>query len=149
MPLIDWSDVNGRYPETLKLADATQANSSWVPYAISELNAKLSSRFTVPFSENNMTAKDLAIDMAFARVYRYKDSEKAKAVTEYVNEQISDLLSGKMSMMTSSGESVSGTGGLFYSTTENYHNVHGIGPIEYSVPSSAQIRNEESDRGRL
>ena len=147
MPLINWSDVNRRYPETLKIADATQADSSWVPFAIAELHARLASNFSVPFSLNNVTAQDLAIDLTYARVYRYKDIEKAAAVTSYVASQITGLLNGNILMITTSGDTIPSTGGPVYSTTENYHPVHGMGPIEYSVPSSAQTIDEESARG--
>ena len=147
MALIDWSDVNRRYPETSKIADATQADSSWVPFAVSELNARLASGFAVPFSDNNMTAKDLAIDLAFAKVYRYKDYEKADAVLKYVSAQIDQLLSGKMHMITTSGDVLPTFGDLVYSTTGAYHPVHGMGPVEYSVVSSAQVVDEEAARG--
>jgi hypothetical protein len=147
MPLIDWSDVNRRYPETLKHADATQADSSWVPYAIAELHARLAPGFTVPFSDNNLTAKDLAIDLAFARLYRYKDEEKATAVSSYISGQIEGLLKGQLQMITTSGDVLKAVGGTVYSTTDGYHPVHGIGPIEYSVPSSQQIVDEEETRG--
>lgn len=147
--LIDWADINRRYPETLKLADATQADSSWVPFAIAELHARLAPRFTVPFSDNNMTAKDLAIDLTFAKVYRWKDEAKAAAVNSHVAGQIELLLNGKMDMLTTSGDTLMSAGGTVYSTTEDYHPVHGIGPIEYSLPSSAQINAEEDARGNL
>lgn len=146
-PLINWSDVNRRYPETLKVADATQADSSWVPFAIAELHARLAPGFTVPFSDNNMTAKDLAIDLVYAKVYRFKDTEKAEAVMAYVNDQIDKLLDGNMSMLTSSGDVLSSVGGTVHVTNGDYHPVHGIGPIEYSVVSSAQIIDEENERG--
>lgn len=146
-PLIDWSDVNRRYPETLKLADATTADSSWVPFAIAELHGRLASGFTVPFSVNNMTAKDLAIDLVYAKVTRFKDHEKAAAVTSYVAGQIEGLLNGSLSMITSSGDTMNSVGGTVYSTTDTYHPVHGVGPVEYSVVSSAQIEAEQNDRG--
>jgi len=65
-----------------------------VPFAIAELHARLAPGFTVPFSDNNMTAKDLAIDLTFAKVYRFKDIEKADAVMTYVGAQIDMLLGG-------------------------------------------------------
>jgi hypothetical protein len=147
MPIIDWSDVNRRYPETIKLADASQADSSWVPFAIAELHARLAPGFTVPFSDNNMTAKDLAIDLTFAKVYRFKDIEKADAVMTYVGAQIDMLLGGNMSMVTTSGDTLVTVGETVYSTTDGYHPVHGIGPIEYSVVSSEQVIDEEAARG--
>ena len=147
MPLINWKDVNDRYPETLKLADATQADSSWVPFAIAELHARLSPGFTVPFSDNNMTAKDLAIDLTFAKLYRFKDVEKADAVLTYVGAQIDMLLDGKQKMITSSGDTLAAVGGTIYHTNDAYHPVHGMGPIEYAIVSSAEVIAEQEDRG--
>jgi hypothetical protein len=149
MPLINWKDVNDRYPETAKIADATQADSSWVPYAIAELHARLSPGFTVPFSDNNLTAKDLAIDLTFSKYYRYKDEEKAAAVNSFVSGQIDMLLAGAMSMVTTSGDTLASVGGTVYVSGADYHPVHGIGPIEYSVPSSAEINAEQDARGAL
>jgi hypothetical protein len=147
MPLIDWSDVNRRYPETLKLADATQADSSWVPFAITELHARLAPGFTVPFSDNNMTAKDLAIDLTFAKVYRFKDIEKADAVMTYVGAQIDMLLAGRLQMITTSADVLAATGGTVTLTGTSNHPVYGVGPIEYSMVSSAEVIAEQEDRG--
>ena len=147
MPLIDWSDVNRRYPETLKIADATQADSSWVPFAIAELHARLSPGFTVPFSTNNMTAKDLAIDLTFAKVYRFKDIEKADAVMTYVGAQIDMLLGGRLQMITTSADVLAATGGTVTLTGTPDHPIYGIGPTEYSVVSSSEIIAEQNDRG--
>jgi len=146
-PLIDWSDITRRYPETAKLADATQADSSWVPFAIAELHARLAPGFTVPFSDNNMTAKDLAIDLTFAKVYRFKDIEKADAVMTYVGAQIDMLLGGTQKMITTSGDALASVGGTIYNTSDAYHPVHGMGPIEYAIVSSAQTIAEQDDRG--
>jgi hypothetical protein len=146
-PLIDWSDVNRRYPETLKLADATLADSSWVPFAIAELHARLAPGFTVPFSTNNMTAKDLAIDLAYAKLYRFKDVEKADAVMTYVGAQIDMLLSGNMVMLTTSGDTLVTVGDTTTVVGADNHPVYGVSPIEYSVVSSAEIIAEQNDRG--
>lgn len=146
-PLIDWSDVNRRYPETLKIADATQADSSWVMYATAELHARLARGFTVPFSSNNLTAKDLAIDLTFAKVYRYKDNEKAAAVTSYVAGQIEMLLAGTMQMLTTSGDGIATVGGPVFSTTQDYHPTFGVGPTEYAVVSSSENIAEQNARG--
>lgn len=147
MPLINWKDINDRYPETLKLADATQADSSWVPFAIAELHARLSPGFTVPFSDNNMTAKDLAIDLTYAKYYRFKDVEKADAVLTYVGAQIDMLLNGSQKMITSSGDTLASVGGTIEVTGADHHPVFGVSPTEYSVVSSAEIETEQNDRG--
>lgn len=147
MPLIDWSDINRRYPETLKLADATTADSSWVPFAIAELHARLAPGFTVPFSTNNMTAKDLAIDLTFAKVYRFKDVEKADSVMTYVGAQIDMLLAGGLQMITTSADVLVAAGGTVTLAGADHHPIFGVGPVEYSVVSSAEIREEQNDRG--
>lgn len=147
MAIINWADINARYPETAKLADATQADSSWVMYGIAEMEGRLSSGFTTPFSSNNLTAKDLAIDLVAAKLYRYKDSEKADMISTFVESQIKKLLDGKMAMITTSGDVVASVGGTVYSTTTDYHPVFGIGPIEYSIVSSTEIIDEQEARG--
>lgn len=147
-PLINWNDVTARYPELANIRDATQADSGYVQYAIGELNAKLASRFTVPFSDNNLTAKDLAIDLTFAKLYRYKDAEKAAAVGSYVGQFIGELVAGRASMLTTSGDVIDGIGGTVYGTTQTYHPVFGMSnPLLWQV-DSAQVIDEESDRGR-
>lgn len=146
-PLIDWSDITRRYPETAKFAEATQVDSSWVPFAIAELHARLSPGFTVPFSDNNMTAKDLAIDLTYAKMYRFKDVEKADSVMTYVGAQIDMLLVGRLQMITTSAGTLAATGGTITLTGADNHPIFGIGPTEYSVVSSAEIRAEQNDRG--
>ena len=146
-PLIDWSDITRRYPETAKLNDATQADSSWVPFAIAELHARLAPGFTVPFSTNNMTAKDLAIDLTYAKMYRFKDVEKAESVMTYVGAQIDMLLAGRLQMVTTSADTLLASGGTVTLAGTPDHPIFGIGPIEYAVVSSAEVIAEQSDRG--
>ena len=150
MPLITWKDVNDRYPETAKIADATQADSAHVAYAVAEIEGRLSPRFTVPFSLNNLTARDLAIDATAARLYRYRDTEKAESIENHLAERIAALLTGAADMITADGTVIdAGIADLIYSTTENYHPVFGMSPPELSVVNSAQIIDEEADRGRF
>jgi hypothetical protein len=145
--LINWNDCIGRYPELASLRDATRADSFYTAYAVAELNARLAPRFTVPVSDNNLTAKDLAIDLTFAKLYRYKDQEKAAAVTSYVGQFIDDLLSGNASMITTSGQTIDSVGGTVFSTTQNYHPVFGLSPPRLWEVDSSQVIAEETARG--
>lgn len=147
-PLIDWKDCCARYPELASLRDATQADSGYVQYAIAELHARLASRFTVPFSDNNLTAKDLAIDLTFAKLYRFKDPEKAASVSSYVGGMIGDLIAGRASMLTTSGDVIDGIGGTAYTTTSGYHPTFGMSAPELWDVASSQIIAEENARGR-
>lgn len=148
MALINWQDCTARYPELADLRDATQADSNYVMYAIAEVNARLSSKFTVPFSDNNLTAKDLAIDLTYSKIYRFKDPDKAAAVNSYVSVFIGDLIEGRAAMITSSGDVIDSVGGTIYSTTQDYHPVHGMSPTILLEVDSSQIISEESARGR-
>lgn len=148
MPIISFLDVNMRYPETAKLADATQADSSWVLYAIADIQAQLSNSFAVPFSNNNLTAKDLMIDSVFAKMYRWRDEDKAKSVQDYIDARIKALNNGSGSMITTSGDIIQASIGTVFSTTGNYPPVFGVSPTEYSIVSSSQVWDEEDKRGR-
>lgn len=149
MPLINYADILARYPEVGDLRDATRVDSHYLQYAVTELNARLAPRFSVPFSDNNLTAKDLAIDLTYAKLYRYKDPDKSASVNSYVSAFIDKLLCGDASMMTTSGELVTSIGGTVYSTTQTYHPVFGMSnPLLLEV-SSAEIIAEESARGRF
>lgn len=147
---IDWSDVANRYPEVgaNQRRDATQMDSSYIYFAEANLDGRLSQGFTTPFSNNNVTAKDLAIDITYAMIYRFKDVKKTQTVEDYIKSRVEGLLSGKMSMITTSGDQLVTTGDVVYSTTQNYQPVFGISPaLAWQVDSAAFI-DEEAGRGR-
>lgn len=148
---ISWADVAGRYPElgANPRKDATQVDSNFVMYAEAQIDGRLASGFTVPFSSNNLTAKDLAIDLTYAMTFRFKDQKKAKEIQDSVDTRIKELLDGKASMVTTSVDLITSTGQSVYSTTQDYHPVFGMsGPLTWQVDSSTII-NEEADRGRF
>ena len=149
MPIINWGDVTARYPELASIRDATQADSGYVQYAIAELHARLASFFTVPFSDNNLTAKDMAIDLTFAKLYRFKDPDKSAAVNSYVSGFIDALIEGRASMLTTSGDIIDSIGGAIYSTTQNYHPVFGMSNPRLWEVDSSQVIAEENARGRF
>lgn len=147
---ISWADISGRYPElgANQRKDATQVDSNFVMYAEAQVDGRLSPGFTVPFSSNNLTAKDLAIDTAYAMLLRFKDQKKAKEIQDSVDARVKDLLEGKSSMVTTSIDLITATGQPVYSTTEDYHPVFGMSsPLTWQVDSSTVI-DEEGDRGR-
>ncbi len=64
--IIAWKDATARYPELDKLpnVNAEQVQDRLVLYAEAAVHARLSSKYSVPFSSNNITARDLATDDA-------------------------------------------------------------------------------------
>lgn len=150
MPLITWKDVTDRYPEIVKgSGDATRVNSNHLLHGVAELESRLCDKYTTPFSSNNLTAQDLAIDLTFAKLYRYKDQKKVEQVEKYVDSRIEKLLNGEAAMITNTGEVINSIGGTVFSTTGNYHPVFGVTPVEALVVSSAEIIAEENARGRF
>lgn len=146
MPIINYGDVIARYPEQTALKDATQVNCNYIPYAVAEIESRLAPRFTVPFSSNNVTAKDLMIDATYLAVYRFKEPKKADSVEKRINDRIDKLLAGKADMMLSDGNKLTSIGGTIFGTTQNYHPVFGMGPIEDAVVDSSMISAEEDAR---
>jgi hypothetical protein len=146
--IIDWEDVTGRYPELSSLRDATRAGSYYIPFAIAELEGCLSQGYAVPFSLNNITAKDLAIDLVFAKIYRFKDEKKSAAVSSYIGGRIEDLLKGAASMQTIDGTVLPNNGDPVFSTTIGEHPVFGLSPPLLWQVDSLTVLNEEGARGR-
>ena len=146
---INWDDVTDRYSLLAKgsYAGADEVDSAHITYAENELDALLASTFTVPFSSNNLTAKDLSIDLTYCRVGNFKLKEQ-KEFKEMIMDKINMLKNGDMSMITDSGDVLT-TGGTtqIWSSTEDYHPVFGMGDtIQFEVDSS-RIIDEENDRG--
>ena len=142
MSLINWDDVTGRYPALAKSRDATEMNSSYIAYALIELEERLSGGFTTPFSSNNLTAKDLAIDLVYTKLYRTTDIEKSKVLDDIVESRIRKLLSGDSQMRLSDGTTLTNVGDTVWSTTINYNPVFDTNPCEtWEVSSSEQQSN--------
>lgn len=159
---IDWvDDVVARYPRvhdvgstSISSIDLTleppmvNPSSAFVHYSEAYIEQELAPGFTVPFSSNNVTAKDLMIDHAFYLTQVFRDDNKADIVLDRINARIKRLLDGDLPMMTTSAEAIyqSGADGAIYSTTEDYHPIFGMGDFREFVVDSAQIEAEADDR---
>ena len=134
---INWSDVVDRYPEINTRGGAAVISSTYIVYAESFVEGMLNSHFTPPFSNNNQTIKDLAIDCVFWRAARFKDENAIQVKSDFYS-VISMLKDGKMSMVTDEGLILAaGNGSIGYSTTQSYHSSFGMDePINWRVDSS-------------
>lgn len=143
---VTWNDVTARYPSLATKAAASEADSAWVVPAEYELDARLGSHYTVPFSSNNYTARDLSMDIVWLRInLGVVDLDSWRARQQAVDKRIDDLLNGYAVMMTTSGTEVQASVSKndAYSTTENYHPTFGLGDqLDFHV-SSARIADEE------
>jgi len=102
--------------------------------------------FTVPFSSNNITAKDLAIDLTYIRVANLK-LEDRDGFRKEIKERIKMIQVGDMVMMTTSGTSASTSDAQGWSTTKDYHPVFGMGDIVDFRVDSSEVYAEAIARG--
>jgi len=150
MPQVcSWSDVLVRYPELDKIVNVTSFTTGTViDLAEAAVNARLASQYTTPFSNNNLTAKDLVIDMVYVQNNLTRQPEKAQALKDYLDERFKALLNGSAEMLTSSGTvALVAIGDTVWSSTEDYPPTFGMSDIEKAEVSSAQLYDEDVARG--
>lgn len=142
------SDCASRYERLTTVANSWTIviNSHFIFYAENELDSKLASKFTVPFSSNNVTVKDLSIDMTYIRAGNLK-AEEREELMEHVKYRINGLLDGSLSMLTTSGDAIAGVGETVWSNTQGYHPVFGIGDTKDFRVDSEQVYDEAIARG--
>lgn len=127
MNYADAQEFSGRY--TTKLSDA-EISSHFLPFASARLEAMLAPYFTVPFSANNLAAKDLTIDLAYLLILqRSKDSKDYEALKEKSEARINALAEGAEAMITTSGEALyaSPAGADVWSNTSGGRQVFDLG----------------------
>lgn len=142
---IDWEDVIDRYPSLNTIGGADETSSTYIVYGEAYIDAQLSNMYTVPFSNNNMTVRDLVIDYVYWRAGRFK-LEDASAVQSAFFQTIAMIKKGQMAMIDADG-SITGVKkaiGIF-SSTESYHSSFGMRPtIEQHIDQD--LIDDERDR---
>lgn len=148
-----YEDVIARYPMMKEIAPSPAAvNSDFIYYAEIEINSRFASHFTVPFGGTHPTIKDLTIDLAYYRMQRIKDPEKAEKIHKAIIGRIDDIKAGKEYIYTGSGTTIaptlSGRTGEIWSTDMDYHPVHSMLGAEHEKTrvSSEQLYDLEQER---
>lgn len=149
---IDWEFLANMYPVVNRAQSAPEVNSFYIIYAEAEVDARLSNAFTVPFSSNNLTAKELACMGAYLRMGLLRDDQIGAFREEY-QARFERILSGDEGMVsiTDSGTAVTELVGdtvrsAFASTTEDYHPVFGMGDVVDFEVDSSRLDAEERER---
>lgn len=135
---INWDDVVDRYPEVNTLGGADEIGSAYIAYAETFVDGMLASHFTPPFSDNNLTVKDLAIDCVFFRAARFKNENATEVKSDFFS-KIKMLKGGDLSMVTDSGDviAIGAQSVSAFSTTQSYHSSFGIDEaVNWQVDSS-------------
>lgn len=134
---INWSDVIDRYPEIESLGGSDVISSTYIVYAESFVDGLLQSHFTPPFSNNNVTVRDLSIDCVYWRAGRFK-LENATEVKSGFFETIDLLKNGHLPMVDTDGNVIPGfeANPGIYSSTQSYHSSFGMDdPINWRISS--------------
>lgn len=124
----------------------TPANieSHYIYYAENYLDSLLGPYFTVPFSSDNITAKDLSLEWTYILTADLKFEDREKREAHWLK-KIDRLIDGKAGMQVSSGQVLS-IGGTISNTTQSYHPTFGVGDIEDYLVDSSQVHDEFQDR---
>lgn len=138
---INWDDVVDRYTISGKTQGSKEMDAAYITYAEYELDGMLSNYFTVPFSSNNITAKDLSIDLTYARIANFKTKEM-KEFKDIINKKIKGLISGEKNMMLDDGTTESTIGNTIWSSTKDYAPVFDHGSTLDMRVDSGQLLDE-------
>jgi len=85
----------------------SELNSHHLLFASARLDSLLAPYFSVPFSANNATARDLAIDLAYLLILqRTKAPADAAPLSAAVEGRLAALAERRAAMMTDSGEAL-------------------------------------------
>lgn len=128
---ITYDELITRY-SVLATWNGSQSNveNDLIYYAERELNARMASHFTVPFSAGHPTIKDLSIDLAYYRSLITTDPEKASDIKDAVIGRIEDIKAGKEYIYTGSNTTIAPNntkpGEEVWSNLKDYHPVHSM-----------------------
>lgn len=148
MPVLTETDVTARYAELDKLQNWASQKTLMMATAESVIHSRLASRYTVPFSSNNLTARDLMVDQLYIQQMTTRKPDTVKLLSDLLEQRIAALLSGDTVMVTDSGDvAATATGNTAWSSTQDYHPTFGMGdPMSWEVSSSMLIA-ENAARG--
>ena len=147
---VDWNDIVSRFTDFADFGGAIKVASHYVAYSEAQIDSALGVKYTTPFSNNNLTIRDLTIDLAYARAIRGR-SEEYKEIRADITSRIWALLNGQAVMVTTSGDVIRPpyAGGPAWSNTMDYHPVFGMLDEIDVVVSSQQLLDEYSERGLI
>jgi len=145
-----FSDCSVRYPILSKWnpSSVSAVNSDLIYYAEKEIDGRLASHFTVPFSDTPPTVSDLSIDYVYLKMLRSRDLEKAVEFEKVFEARIKRLKEGEEYIFTGSGTTITpaAPGVTVWSNTKDYYPVHSILDADLSSFDPDMIDDEEDLR---
>ena len=142
MPYATYDEFAARYPTRLTSAEV---NSHVLPHAAARLEQRLARAFTVSFSDNNRTAADLTMDLAYLLILqRSKAPQEAEGLRAAVEARLDALADGREAMITTSGEALYAAPleGDIWSNTTGYRPVFGLRDAREQAVDPQRLRDE-------
>lgn len=147
MSYVSWDHLISRYAELDKSGGAVEVNSSFMASAETQLHGALGSVYTVPFSSNNLTAIDVATDLAYIKIMQTKKPKLISELVKATNKRIEALRNGLEIMVIVGGDTLTpNIAGAVYSNNAPYHNTFGMLPVEEQLIDPDLIEAEIADR---
>ena len=105
---------------------STEISNQWMPYGALRVNERLGRVFTIPFSSNNQTARDLSVKYAYLGILlRTRNQEDSKELKEDLDLRIEDIIDGHSPMILDDGSGYFADGSSLtssFSNTSGYNN---------------------------
>lgn len=137
------TEFNERY--VTKLTD-TEVGSHFLHHAANRLDSMLAGYFTVPLSSNNLTAKDLNIDLAYLLILqRSREPRDYEGLAGMIEQRVKGLRAGTDAMVTDSGDALyrQPVDGEVWSTTQDFKPVFDLRTPEAQRVDPDRIEEEE------
>jgi hypothetical protein len=150
---ITYQELLARYPQFRSWHEGNESlvNSFAIFTAEADMNSRFAKSFTVPFSPTPPVIKDIAYDLAYAKMMRGVDPQKYGAFYNDVVDRIQRFVDGEDALATGSGTIIdtSNPSDAIWSSTMDYHATHSMLDAEntYTMVSSENLYDSEIERG--
>jgi hypothetical protein len=157
--IADWGEITLRYPEIDKLAAVSSSavntpgnvavnKAAIISNAEAYVHGRLAQAFTVPFSSNNYTARDLAIDTVYVQNVLSRQIVQGKTVASSLEARIVSLIDGAMQMVDVNGTICAvAPGDPVWSNQMHYHPTFGLGDAVVTAVDSQELIDQNNARG--
>jgi phage gp36-like protein len=139
---IAWNDLTDRYPDASRIAGAELVHSAWLYGVEAEVDARLGSRYVVPFvTPTPELVRDVCTDLLYCRMTARQEGSAV------IYERVMDLLKGLVAGTISLPGGTEVAGGANYAFASNsYRSAFGPDdPLNWSR-SQSELDASESER---
>jgi len=143
---IEWGDVVNRYNRISDLDGAIEVESAYIVYAEATVEGRLAQKFETPFDSSNLTVKDLSIDLVLAKALMFKNTEKAEAILNSIDDRVKRLLAGEELLIGEGGIALGSDKSVAWSETQGFSPTYGAGDITDMHISSVRLCAEKDAR---